>query len=155
MNKTALVDAEHLLDAYRAQQVGTVVCVRSFACQDEDTGEVFVFSAGNTYINADHDVVRAFPENFGPSDRDAEGTDDVELRSESSSEPDVRGLLVCCHAFSFVDPDSGYERFVRYGHDYVEPDDWLREHYPECFLRVEEVVPSDGIPNLPLRDDDE
>jgi hypothetical protein len=64
-------------------------------------------------------------------------------------------LLVCVRGFEFEDPDTGYPRWVRYGHDFVEPGSWLDRYYGENFVRVEEVVPSDGIPGLPLRDDDE
>jgi hypothetical protein len=70
-------------------------------------------------------------------------------------EPDVRGLLVCIRGFEFQDPDTGRLRHVLYGHHYVTPDDWLAEHYPEHFISVEAVLPSDRIPHLPLRDDDE
>lgn len=157
MNKTALTDAGHILDDYRTQQVGTVVCVKSFACEDEDTGEVFEFTAGISYIAADDDVAREFPENFAESTRAVDDVPipDIELRSDSPSAPDLSGLLVCIHGFEFEDPDTGYPRFVRYGHDFVEPGSWLDEHYGENFVRVEEVVPSDRIPHLPLRDDDE
>jgi hypothetical protein len=162
MNKTAWTDAGHILDSYRAQQVGTVVCVKSFGAYDTQLGGV-IMRAGQSYLAADHPLVERYPENFGPdpSDWDVEGSDDdasipdVDLRSDSSPPPDVSGLLVCVHAFEFEDPDTGYLRGVRYGFDYVEPDDWLAEHYPENFVRVEYVVPSDGIAGLPLRDDDE
>jgi hypothetical protein len=159
-SKTALVDAEHILDAYRAQQVGTVVCVKSFGAYDPYLGGV-IYRAGVSYIAADEPIVKRYPENFAPSDRVLEGTrddapsPDVELRSDSSPTMDISGLLVCIHGFEFEDPDTGYPRWVRYGIDYVERDDWLAEHYPECFVRVTEVVPSDRIPGLPLRDDDE
>jgi hypothetical protein len=158
-NKTALTDADHILDMYRAQQVGTVVCIESFACEDEDTGEVLEFTAGTSYIASDDDVARAFPKNFAVSTRAMDGTRDgvpvpgAELRSESPPAPDLSGLLVCIHGFEFQDPDSGYPRWVRYGHDYVRADDWLAEHYPENFVRVEDVVPSDGIPHLPYPDE--
>ena len=64
--------------------------------------------------------------------------------------PDVRGLLVCVRAFEFVDPETGHPRWVRYGHDYVEPGGWLDRHYPENFKATEDVTPSDRIPHLPL-----
>ena len=160
-NKTSLVDAGIILDSYRAQQVGTVVCVKSFGCYDPDLGGV-IMRAGQSYLAADHPLVQRYPDNFerDPVDWDAEGSDDdasipdVDLRSDSSLAPDVRGLLVCIRAFEFEDPDTGYLRGVRYGFDYVEPDDWLALHFPENFVRVEYVVPSDGIPHLPLRDDE-
>jgi hypothetical protein len=163
-NRTALTDAGHIMDMVYARRVGTVVCIKSFGYYDQYTG-AGIMRAGRSYIAADDPLVQRFPENFGPdpSDRDAEDTHDdddapipdVELRSDSSPAMDVSGLLVCIHAFQFIDPDSGYPRSVRYGHDYVEPGSWLDEHYGENFVRVEEVVPSDRIPHLPLRDDDE
>ena len=161
-NKTSLVDAGIILDSYRAQQVGTVVCVKSFGAYDDQLGGV-IMRAGQSYLAADHPLVQRYPENFGPdpSDWDVEGSDDdasipdVGLRSDSSPAMDVSGLLVCIHGFEFRDPDTGYLRWVRYGVDYVEPDGWLAEHFPENFVRVEYVVPSDRIPHLPLRDDDE
>ena len=149
-----------------------LVCARSFQREDESTGELLEFTAGITYVVPDHDAVRQFPENFAPSDRVMEGTrespvvpgleyrersapvPDVSLRSDSPPAPDVSGLLVCIHAFSFTDPDSGLPRYVRYGWDYAEPGGWLDEHYGENFVRVEEVVPSDPGPHLPLRDDE-
>ena len=163
MNKTALTDAGHILDALHAQQVGTVVCVKSFGCYDTQLGGV-IMRAGQSYLAADHPLVERYPDNFGPdpSDQDAEGTHDddasipdVGLRSDSSPAMDVSGLLVCVLGFEFEDPDTGYLRWVRYGVDFVERDDWLARHYPEHFIRVEEVVASDRIPGLPLRDDDE
>lgn len=161
-NKTALVDAGHILDGVRAQQVGTVVCIRSFGCYDPGLGGV-IMRAGQSYLAADHPLVQRYPENFGPdpSDPDVEGTrddasiSDVELRSDSSPAMEVSELLVCIRGFEFRDPDTGYLRWVRYGVDFVERDDWLALHYAECFVRVTEVVPSDRIPGLPLRDDDE
>jgi hypothetical protein len=159
-NKTAWTDAGHILDMYRAQQVGTVVCIKSFGCFDEQLGGAIV-RAGQSYLAADHPLVQRFPENFAADPGNAESTrddapiPDVELRSDSSPTMDIGGLLVCVHGFQFIDPDSGYPRSVRYGHDYVTADDWLAEHYPEHFVRVEDVVPSDRIPHLPLRDDDE
>jgi hypothetical protein len=153
MNKTAHVDAEHILDAYRAQQVGTVVCVKSFGYYDPYTG-AGIMRAGQSYLAADQPIVQRFPENFV-----MEGTGDavpipgIEPRSDSPSAPDLSGLLVCTHAFQFIDPDSGYPRSVRYGHDFVEPGSWLDEHYGENFVRVKEVVPSDRIPHLPYRDE--
>lgn len=134
-----------------------LVCIRSFECQDEDTGEIFSFTNGITYVDPELDAAREFPENFGPLDRPGEGIrdsvpiPDIELRSASPPAPDVTGLLVCIKGFEFQDPDTGLPRFARYGHDYVTKDDWLAEHYPENFVRVEDVVPSDGIPHLPLR----
>jgi hypothetical protein len=115
--------------------------------------------AGESCLAADHRLVQRFPENFGPSDRAVDTCDgvpvpDIELRSESAPAPDLSGLLVCIHAFQFIDLDSGYPRSVRYGHDFVEPGSWLDEHYGENFVRVEEVVPSDPGPHLPLRDDE-
>lgn len=162
MNKTAWTDAGHIVDMVSAQQIGTVVCVKSFGCYDEQLGGV-IMRAGQSYLAADHPLVERYPGNFGPdpSDWDAEGSGDdasipdVDLRSDSSPSMDVSGLLVCIHGFEFEDPDTGYLRWVRYGVDFVERDDWLAEHYPECFVRVTEVVPSDRIPGLPLRDDDE
>jgi hypothetical protein len=162
MNKTAWTDAGHIVDDFRAQQVGTVVCVKSFGCYDEYRGGIIV-RAGEHFA-ADHSLVQRYPENFGPdpSDQDAEGTHDddasipdVDLRSDSSPAMDVSELLVCIHGFEFEDPDTGYLRWIRYGVDFVERDDWLALHFPECFVRVTEVVPSDRIPGLPLRDDDE
>ena len=160
INKAALVDAKHLLDAYQDWQAGVVVCIKSFGAYDEHLGGI-ITRAGERFA-ADHRLVERYPDNFGPdpSDQDVEGDDDaslpdVALRSDSSPAPDVRGLLVCIHAFEFEDPDTGYQRGVRYGFDYVEADGWLARNYPEHFIRVEEVVPSDRIPHLPLRDEDE
>jgi hypothetical protein len=157
----------------RTRESPYLVCVRSFACEDEDTGEVFDFTEGISYIDPNCDEARQFAENFALSDRVMEGTrespvvpgleyrersahvPDVEVGSESPPAPDLTGLLVCVRGFEFEDPDTGLLRYVRYGWDYTEPGGWLDEHYGENFVRVEEVVPSDGIPNLPPRDDDE
>ena len=146
INKTALTDAHHLLADYHARHPGTVWCIKSFGAYDEHLGGIIV-RAGEC-IAADHRLVERYPDNFSPdpSDRDAEGTDDdaslpeVALRSDPSPAPDVRGLLVCIHAFEFEDPDTGYLRGVRYGHDFVERDGWLALHYPDNFVRVEYVV---------------
>ena len=158
MNKTAWTDAGHIVDIVSAQQIGTGVCVKSFGCYDEQLGGV-IMRAGESYLATDHPLVERYPENFGPdpSDRNEEGTydsapiSDIELRSDSSPAMDISELLVCIHAFEFADPDTGYPRWVRYGIDYATADDWLAQHYREHFVPVEDVVPSDGIPHLPLR----
>jgi len=138
-----------------------LVCVRSFACEDEVTGELFDFTEGISYVDPNHDAAREFPENFAVSERLMSGTrhsapiPDLELRSESPPATDVSDLLVCIRGFEFQDPDTGYPRWVRYGHDFVEPGSWLDEYYGENFVRADSVVPSDGIPGLPYPDDDE
>ena len=139
-----------------------LVCVRSFACEDEVTGELFDFEEGDSYVDPSHDAAREFPECFAESTRSMGGTrdsapiPDLELRSESPPAPDdLSGLLVCIRGFEFEDPVSGYPRWVRYGVDFVEPGSWLDEYYGENFVRTDSVVPSDGIPGLPYPDDDE
>ncbi|HEY8766148.1 MAG TPA: hypothetical protein VIP09_02620 [Dehalococcoidia bacterium] len=154
-SKTAWTDAGHIIDIAHAQRIGTLVCVESFACEDE--GEVFEFTAGISYVAADHDVVRQFPENFAESTRSTDVRDGVPIpdveQSDSPPAPDLSGLLVCIRGFGFEDPDTGYRRYVRYGHEFVTPDDWLAPYYPEHFVAVEAVVPSDCIPGLPLPDE--
>lgn len=149
INKTAWVDAGHIIDIVQAQRIGTVTCVRSLEVEDLDSGEILSYTPGVSCVAADSDVVREFPDYFASDD-----SPEVSLPPDSPPAPDVRGLLVCIHAFEYPDLQTGEPRFMRYGWDFTTPDSWLAEHYGEFFIPVEAVVPSDRIPHLPLRDEE-